>query len=338
MRGELLQWLATTQEVDLMFCGFSELHQVGHHFWHGHDASHPRHAEIVAQGLADTLREVYAAVDAAMGKVLAAVGDEVEVFVVAGHGMGPLRHASWNLGEMLDLLGFGREPARSAAADGDAPRRGTTGFWRMLKRRLPGWLQYAIKARLPERWQHELLFRWYADDRDWRGKRAFAVPNNDTVGAIRIALRGRDAAGIVAPGAEYEALCEELVTALTELTDPASGRPVVAEVIRLRDVLHGPYLDDKPDLCVLWEQGFVWDRVHSPRFGTLRIQNQDARTGSHTARGFFIATGRGIPAGRVLDGHSIYDVAPTLLARAGIPLPQDLDGAPIPLASPALTA
>ena len=37
-------------------------------------------------------------------------------------------------------------------------------------------------------------------------------------------------------------------------------------------------------------------------------------------------------------GHSIFDVAPTLLARAGIPLPAGLDGAPIPLASPALTA
>src|SRR5690606_34219607 len=175
---------------------------------------------------------VYVAVDAAMAAAWEAAGDDVLVMAVAGHGMGPLRHASWNLPEMLDLLGYGRGPARRAAS---GERVAKTGFWRMLKARLPGWLQYAIKARLPQRWQDELLFRWYAGDRDWQGWRAFAVPNNDTVGAIRVSVRGRDKDGRVAPGAEYEAILADLTAALRELTDPVSGRPVVLEVTRLHE-------------------------------------------------------------------------------------------------------
>src|SRR5690606_26636219 len=90
MRRELLRWLAGEQEWDLLFCGFSELHQAGHHFWHGHDATHERHQEAVEQGIADTLERVYVAVDAAMAAAWEAAGDDVLVMAVAGHGMGPL--------------------------------------------------------------------------------------------------------------------------------------------------------------------------------------------------------------------------------------------------------
>ncbi len=331
-RRELLTWLATSRAWDVLFCGFSELHQVGHHYWHGWDASHPRHAEIRAQGLADTIAEVYAAVDRTIGGVLDAVGSDVDVLIVAGHGMGPLRHASWQLPEILDLLGYGPRPARKATPSDRQPK---TSFWRKLKLTVPGWLQYAIKERLPERWQDELLFRWYAGDRAWKGWRAFAIPNNDTVGAIRVPVVGRDRHGTVQPGAEHEAILADLTEALHELTDPVTGRKVVRKVTRLGATLSGPFLDDKPDLCVLWEQDFVWSSFHSPRFGTLDVNRQDSRTGSHTPYGFFIATGDGIPAGAVLDGHSILDIAPTVLERSGVEIPADLEGRPIPLSTPA---
>lgn len=337
MRKELLTWLVREQRWDVFFAGFSELHQVGHHYWHGVDPTHERHAEIVAQGLADSIERVYAAVDDAIGATIAAAGPDVRVMVLAGHGMGPLRHASWHLGEILELWGYGRSPARRLP-EATVARPAKASFWRKLKLVVPGRLQYAIKNRLPKSWQDELLFRWYAGRRDWTGWRAFAVPNNDTVGAIRIAVRGRDKDGSVAPGAEYAALCDELSQKLLALTDPESGRRVVAEVIRLHDETHGPYREQLPDLCVLWDQSFVWTKLHSPDFGTLAVRSQDSRTGSHVPLGFFIATGADIQAGAELHGHSIYDVAPTILAAAGVPLPGDLDGRPIPLASQTVRA
>ena len=47
--------------------------------------------------------------------------------------------------------------------------------------------------------------------------------------------------------------------------------------------------------------------------------------------GFFVAAGPDIPAGRELHNHSIFDIAPTLLERSGVALPEGLDGQPIPL-------
>ena len=203
--------------------------------------------------------------------------------------------------------------------------------WRILKMVVPGRIQYRIKAMLPQAMQHRLLFLWYAGGKTWSGHRAFAIPNNDSVGAIRVSVRGRDKDGLVQPGAEYDEICRDIAEALEELTDPVSGRRVVKLVTRTHREFEGPFLDNLPDLTVLWDQSFRWESVASPRVGTLRIPRQDARGGSHRPRGFFLATGPGVPAGAVVEGRSIYDIAPTVLEYAGVPTPADLDGRPLPL-------
>jgi predicted AlkP superfamily phosphohydrolase/phosphomutase len=196
---------------------------------------------------------------------------------------------------------------------------------------LPGWLQYRIRAALPEWARDRLLFLWYAGSRKWHGRRAFAVPNNEIVGAIRISVKGRDKDGVVEAGAEYEAACHDIASALGELTDPRTGRPVARRVTMVHEEFSGPHLDLLPDITVLWDQRFAWDSVHSPRFGTLRVRKQDARSGGHTPHGFAIFHGPGVRPGLSLQGHSIYDIAPTILTAAGVAIPIDFDGHSIPL-------
>jgi predicted AlkP superfamily phosphohydrolase/phosphomutase len=330
LRGRVCRWLMENQEWDVFFAVFSETHCVGHHFWRFVDPTHPRHAEEDTHGLADTMEEVYRAVDEEIGGLLAVAGADTLSMVFAGHGMGPIYHASWNLPEILDLLGYGRVPAKHEHADGangrNEARQAKVNPWRILKMALPGRLQYFIKESLPASWQHRLLFRWYTGGRDWRGCRAFAVPNNDSVGAIRLSVKGRDRAGLIEPGSEYRRVSQDIAGALYELTDPASGRPVVKRVTFTHDEFHGPYLDALPDITVLWDQSFPWEALHSPRLGTLRLRRQDSRSGSHTPVGFILINGTDIPAGVQLTNRCIYDIAATVLDVAGVPIPPDLDG------------
>jgi predicted AlkP superfamily phosphohydrolase/phosphomutase len=197
--------------------------------------------------------------------------------------------------------------------------------------RLPGRLQYAIRSVLPQPLRNRLLFLWYSGGQDWRGCRAFAVPNNDTVGAIRVSVRGRDKNGLVEPGSEYDRVCRDIADALRDLRDPETGRPVVRQVTLTHEEFSGPFLNLLPDLTVLWDQRFLWGSLHSPRFGTLRVRRQDSRSGSHTPHGFALFHGPGIRPGLSLDGHSIYDIAPTILEGAGVTIPPGLDGHPIRL-------
>jgi predicted AlkP superfamily phosphohydrolase/phosphomutase len=323
LRGELCRYLMQREDWDVFFTGFSEAHCAGHHFWHLLDATHPRHDPADTDGLRDTIESIYRAVDQQVGELVDLAGSETRCLVFSGHGMGPIWHASWNLQEILDRLGFGK-PGVNAA-----PGREQTGArvnpWRLLKMKVPGRLQYAVKAMLPQRLQNELVFRWYAGARNWAGCRAIAVPNNDSTGAIRILVKGRDRHGVVAPGHEYRKTCESIAAALGELVDPPTGRKVARQVTLTYEEFEGRFLDRLPDLTVLWDQRFAWDEVASPLIGNLKIRRQDSRSGSHTPYGFLLARGYGASPGVTGPQATIYDIAPTVLQAAEVNMP-DMDG------------
>ena len=329
--GMLHRWLIENQDWDVIYCQFAESHQVGHFYWHFYDEQHPLYRSDDPHGLSNAMFDVYRAIDDEVGKMIEAAGPDAVSMVFATHGMGPLYHATWYLPEMLDLLGFGQSPPRQVSS-----KRGSVNPWRVLKQLLPGRLQYAIKGMLPQTMQDWLIFRWYMRSFDPSGKKAFAVPSNDAVALIRIGVKGRDKGGVVEPE-DYRKVCEQVRAALYELTDPVSGIRVVAHSEMIHEKFHGPYLDSKPDLSVVWDTSVPWNTIHSPRFGTLQLKNLDSRTGSHTSIGFFLATGPGIPEGVTLDHRSTYDICPTILETAGVAVPGGLDGSAMPIVrTPAL--
>lgn len=326
--GEAFRWLMREQQWDLFFASFSAAHCIGHHFWHGVDPSHPRHGEHEFDG---TMEDVYRAIDREIGEMIKLVDENTRVMIVSGHGMGPIFHASWNLPEMLDLWGYGTRPASRVSSE-EKPNRAKVNPWRILKMVVPGPIQYFIKNHLPKFAQDQLLFLWYRGGKNWKGCRAFSIPNNDSVGAIRVSVKGRDRDGVVDPS-DYEAVCRDIANALYELRDKEGGRPLIKKVTLTHETFHGPYLEQLPDLTVLWDQSFAWDTVYSPRFGTLQIKQQDSRTGSHSSHGFVLMAGPDIPPGLELPPASIYDIAPTVLQAAHVPIPGDMDGTPLPVPS-----
>ncbi len=326
-QGELFRHCITERDWEVLIAVFSAPHCAGHLFWHDMDPSHPRHDPDDRLQLADAIEEVYCAIDREVGAMIEAAGPGVRVYAVAAHGMGPLYHASWNLQEMLDCWGYGDGVAGNGR-DSAVARRGRINPWRILRLMVPGKMQYAIYEALPPRIRNELVFRFYRGNQSWDKCRAFAVPNNDSVGAIRINLKGRDRSGIVEPQ-EYERICHEICAALIELKDPVSGKPVIESISRIQRELHGPRLQLLPDLAVKWEQSFPWTSVHSPRFGTIQLREQDLRSGSHTGHGFLLATGDGIPKAATISGASVYDIVPTIMSAAGVPAPEGCEGRPL---------
>jgi predicted AlkP superfamily phosphohydrolase/phosphomutase len=183
---------------------------------------------------------------------------------------------------------------------------------------LPWWLRDQLGARLQ------------AAAIDWSQTRAFTLPT-DLEGCIRINLRGREPQGIVEPGAQYTALCQEIQEHLEALINPANGARAVRRVWLRDEVFPGPLQEHLPDIIVTWNDEVPIAALTSPRLGLIEAVSPDRRTGTHSPDSFLLAVGAGIPEGQRGRGQ-LLDVAPTVLSLLGLdPKRASMDGQPLPM-------
>lgn len=319
----LARWLLD-RPWDLAIVVFSALHRGGHRLM---DRSSVRGRIPPAEGerFDGALKGLYRACDAAVGEVVeAAPGATVMVFAL--HGMMPNPSRVDLFGGMLhQVLNEGRRAA---------PR---TGLLRRAGEALPLGLRRALTRRVPDRLQDLLMSRWAAGGVDWDTTTAFAL-RADHQGYVRVNLRGREARGIVEPGAPFARLLERLGEGLASFRDAATGEAVVeAAEPTARIYPDGPRTDRLPDLIVRWKEtpAGAHAAVNSPRFGTVgrstpgRIPN--ARSGNHRGEGWLIVAGPGLPRGARLDHPAhIVDLAPTVLERLGARPARPMTGRPLP--------
>jgi predicted AlkP superfamily phosphohydrolase/phosphomutase len=188
-----------------------------------------------------------------------------------------------------------------------------------LGRKLPSGLKESVKSALGrerlEQIQTAEKDSFYSSI-DWERTTAYSEPGRHI---ININLAGRSPRGIVT-AADYESVCDKLSRDLAAWSD-SSGHPVVERVTRRDESYHGPFVERASDLYVYWncevslgdpppevkERGFWWN-------------------GDHRPEGILICKGPGIRKGEAVSGCSVYDLAPTIMHLAGLPVPSGLDG------------
>jgi predicted AlkP superfamily phosphohydrolase/phosphomutase len=306
-----------SEDWDFFITVFAEAHCAGHQWWHLHDPTHPARDPAVAAATGDLMKSAYIAIDRAVGEIVAAVGSDTRLLVLCSHGMGPLYGESVALDEVLRRL----EPPKVKAG---SLFQSMKSLWYMLPssvRSLPVARNLRVKMQRP---LHQSLL---VPDRQTR--RFFTIPHNPHAGAIRINLVGREAHGLVHPGAEYRAVCAELRRELLALRCPETNEEVVADVAFTTDFYDGPFVDELPDVVVEWKRSRPPRGMASERAGTVSIPEVRGRTGDHTRTGLFLATGPGLTSKRLERTVAIVDFAPTFTAWMDTPVPSSFAGQPI---------
>ena len=324
-KAALSRWILEKERFDLFLTIFAEPHWAMHLLWDMLDQQHPEHSPERARRYAETFHEIFAAIDAFIGKAWAERPESgLVVFSLSGMGA---NFSGWHvLPEVLARLGLGPAMGRKQARAHWSPMR-QWGPWTMralenlASPRLIEAAKAAIPARIWDRWTRRLIFAASG----WRDSRAFWLPN-DYTGAIRINLQGREPNGRVAPGGEYDSVCRDISEALLELINIDTGQPAVHEVIRTHDALPGEHVNDLPDLLVVWASDAPIRGVRSPRVGDVGCVSPERRTGAHRRDGFFAATGARFVPGARCEGAHIVDVAPTFLHLLDVKPPEDWDG------------
>jgi predicted AlkP superfamily phosphohydrolase/phosphomutase len=85
---------------------FTEGHCAGHQCWHLHDPAHPNYDPKVVSLTGDPIREVYRAIDSAIGRILAHIDENTYVFFLATHRMAHNIGGNFMLDEILEKLNF----------------------------------------------------------------------------------------------------------------------------------------------------------------------------------------------------------------------------------------
>jgi predicted AlkP superfamily phosphohydrolase/phosphomutase len=143
-------------------------------------------------------------------------------------------------------------------------------------------------------------------------------------------LKGREREGVIEPGAEAEALKEELRRKLDGLKDPASGRVGITGVFDCDNVYAGPYVDNAPDLLVGYGDGFraSWDSVMGKVTSQVFEDNLKAWSGDHCIDPRLVPGVLFCNRKIAEEKLAIVDVAPTILKMFGLALPGHFDGKP----------
>ncbi len=162
---------------------------------------------------------------------------------------------------------------------------------------------------------------------DWSRTRAYALG----LAGLYLNLKGREAQGIVAPGAEAQALKRELIAKLSGLRDEEQGEIAIRRVYAGEELYRGPYLEGGPDLIVGFNDGYrtawgaalgeVTDRVFEDN---LKLWSGDHSVDPALVPGVLFCNRR-IEAA----DPGIEDLAPTALVLFGLEPPQWMEGTPL---------
>jgi len=161
-------------------------------------------------------------------------------------------------------------------------------------------------------------------DVDWSRTRAYALG----LTGMYLNVRGREAEGIVEPGAEAAALKEEIRAKLSGLKDAETGDVGVREAFDTARLYQGPYLRHAPDLLIGYNAGYrtSWDCATGVVAGPVFEDNTKAWSGDHCidprlVPGVFFCN-REIQA----EDPALIDIAPTALTLFDLEPPKHMEG------------
>ena len=151
----------------------------------------------------------------------------------------------------------------------------------------------------------------FPENIDWSKTRAYGLGLN----ALYVNQKGREAKGLVAPGAETTALLDRLRADLLAIRDPLSGQPVFARIETGHHLYGDEYASSRPDLVLGYNRGYRagWETVLGSANGAVLEENAAAWSGDHCIDPVFVP-GVLLSDRPLSAAHpSLADIAPEIL-------------------------
>ena len=282
------------EDDDLFVQCFEFPDRVGHVFWRTIDPTHPAYDAALAEKWGGSILESYQIMDEIVGEAMAAAeASGATLIVLSDHGFASFRKAV-NYNTWLVQNGYMG-------------------------------LREGVEAR--ER-NLEILFDQgqFWENVDWSKTRAYALG----LGEIYVNLAGREAQGIVKPGAEYDTLKLELEAKLEAMIDPSNGARPVSRVVPRERIYKAFDPNVMPDLFVTNTDGYrvSWQTSLGGVQKDLIEDNAEVWSGDHCSVDPELVKGILFMNRRLKTDRAPYiaDIYATVLNTLRLEPPYELDG------------
>lgn len=262
---------------DLFMVVFTGSDRMCHFFWEDPDSE---------GSISPSIQQYYTLLDALIGDLVRAAGEDTVKIVMSDHGFGPAPVKKINTFALAKILGV---DMRSLAFR-----------YRYLKNRILSKIGRVRRKTLIDLLLQENL------------KTALMPLYTNFLG---IHIQHKNDQGTQT----------RLINKLETLRDPLSGEKMVARILPRDSLFRGPFAGKAPDLVAQFSYNYqLGFDMRSNRL-VSEIRNR-VRTGDHRMEGLFIASGPQIEPAKLEGEFAIQDVTPTLLYLAGTPIPENYDG------------
>lgn len=302
-----------------------------HDWWKFIDPDHPAYDPKEAELYGNYILDVYQNCDACIGKFMEVIDDDTSVIVMSDHGGMAHPKYYFNTNHWLRTLNL-LQPSEKANKKQSGLNAAFKQFYKTKIRRLPYLEQ--IYRRLPQSLKSiatnlDSQTMMNLDVVDWKRTKAYRFPMYPPVEGIMINVIGRQPAGCVQPGEEYESIRTRILEEVRDLKDPRTGEPVVLEAYRREELYHGERLETAPDLILVTQDYYKGGTSIDELVSEVPLDVLSKLSGVHRMDGIIVAQGPHVQRSTRLEGAGIIDVAPTILYMLGMPIPSDMDGKPL---------
>ena len=293
-RAQVILNRIVSRKWDVLVGVIESTDRVQHMMWRLMDGKHPMYDAALAAKYGDSVERIYRRADQFVAEVLEHLEPGTDLMIVSDHGFHSWRKAV-NLNTWLVQQGY-----------------------------------MVVQGQQPGEKKLEDLFGGgeFWENVDWSRTRAYAMG----LGQIYFNLRGREAKGIVSPGAEASQLSDELASKLLTMTDPEDGTRIIRNVYKRDDVYSGEFIGNAAELQVGMEDGYrvSWQTTLGGSPPGIVYANMKKWSGDHGGYDFATTAGVLVTNKRITKADpSIMDIAPTVLKYFGVQIPASIDGKPL---------
>jgi predicted AlkP superfamily phosphohydrolase/phosphomutase len=286
---EVARHLITAEPAELIGVMFDGVDKLQHLCWRFIDPDcRPAEPTPWEQGMIDRCERYFRTVDDILAELAELAGPEATLVLASDHGFGPTWDV-FHVNAWLEREGY------LAWADRETPdaRDGTLVGFKEVTRHV-----------------HAL---------DWSRTIAYAAtPSSQGIHVVSRVPGSDDPL----PDDDRRRIRDELAAKLLELRRPHDGAPLVTRVWTRDEAFAGPHEGIGPDLSLLLADGGTMSILPSRELVVRRPEP----AGHHREVGMFLAAGPGIRTGAEVGELSLVDVAPLILHRLGLPVPDDVAG------------